>query len=194
MATSQTLEEEDAIVLATVNKFIELGQEASERIVNGKTPEKQDDKAEKILQLLTAYRRKDRLNDDNLESLLNAMKMLSGANSFPSVDPIIGQAVIYRVTGITDGGGGGGGSGDSRPTFDSFDPSGGVPPTIGSGTANAIKKGDQFYASDGTPGPGDGNPIGNVFGQDIYQGCVFTAKDNGAGDDRDLWHLSQDGY
>lgn len=195
MATSQTLQEENAIVLASVNKFIELGQEASERIINGMTPEKQDEKAEQILQLLTAYRQKDRLSDDNLESLLNAMKMLSGENSLPSVDPIVGQAIIYRITESSSSSSGGVSTGET-PYRGDYDPSGGSSPgaATGSGVAGAIRKGDEYYATDGTPGAGVGTPIGNVFGEDIYKGCLFKARVDGAGPSRNDWYLSQDAY
>lgn len=191
---SLVLVQENAIILAATEKFVELGQEAAVRVIGGMTCEKQDAKAEQILQLLTAYRRKDRLSDDNLESLLLALKKLSGGNNFPTVDPIVGQDITYRVTGITDGGGGdsGGGSGDPRPTFDAYDPTSGAQPTAGSGTSGAIKKGDQFYAT--KVGAGYGDAIGIVFGVAIYFGCIFTAKIPEAGNNRDDWYLSQEGF
>jgi hypothetical protein len=190
MATSQTLLQEDSIIAAAMDKFIDLGQEASERIVNGMTPEKEDEKAEQILQLLTAYRRRDQLSDDNLESLLLALKMLSGGNNMPTVEPVVGQSIVYRL-GTTSSSGGG--SGDPRPTFDAYNPVSGSPPSAGSGDLGAIKKGDGFYSTDGTPGAGDGTPIGNVFGQGIYKGCLWYAKTDGAST-RAEWWLSQDGY
>ncbi len=195
MATSLIFLQENAIIWAAVYKFIQLGSEASQRIIGGLSPAKQDEKAEQILMLLTAYRRKSQLTEDNMESILIALKNVSGGNSFPTVDSIIGMPNNYNVTGITIGvGGGGSGTGDSRPTFDAYNPASGMPPTVGSGDNGEIRQGDQFYATDGLAGPGDGNPIGTVFGQSIYKNCIFTAKIDGAGNNRAEWYLSQDTY
>lgn len=196
MASSEILLQENAIILASMEKFVELGQEASEKIINGKTPEKQDAKAEQILQLLTAYRRKAQLSDDNLESLLYALKQLSAGSSFPTIDPIVGQSTVYRVTGITDDDGedsGGGGTGEPAYRGD-YNPASGNPPgaTTGSGEAGAIIQGDEYYAT--TASSVYGEVIGNVFGQDVYHGCLFKARVNGAGASRADWYLSQDGF
>lgn len=101
---SEIFREENSIVLAAAERMVALGSEASQRILNGKQTDDQDAIAQSILLLLTAYRQKTNLSTDDLESILYDLRELSGDNSFPTINPIVGQDLIYLVEGNSGGG------------------------------------------------------------------------------------------
>lgn len=98
--------QENAIILAAYTKFVELGQTAAQKILNGKTPKKEDKQAQDISRYLTAYRSKSSLSTKQLEVVLYALLELSGASSFPSVNPLVGPPIIYIITTTGSSGGG----------------------------------------------------------------------------------------
>lgn len=95
---SEILEEENAIILASVTKMVDTGAEAASRILNGYETKKQDALTDKILKLLTAYRSKAELDEYQLAAILYELRNLSGEDEFPSISPIVGQAVINVIT------------------------------------------------------------------------------------------------
>lgn len=94
---SEILEQENAIILAAAQKMVSLGSEASQRYIAGKESKDKDEQNQKILILLTAYRRKTSLTDAQLESILYDLRTLSEEDDFPSVSPIVGQALEYII-------------------------------------------------------------------------------------------------
>lgn len=102
---SEIFLEENAIILAAAEKMVDLGQEAAERVVNGKEAKTQDATGLKILNLLTAYRQKINLTDKELEAILYDLKYISEESIFPTIDPIVGQALEYsiQINGPTPG-------------------------------------------------------------------------------------------
>lgn len=103
--------QENAIILAAYTRFVELGQEAAEKIINGREPIKEDNQAQNISTYLTVYRSKDSLDTKQLEAVLYALLDLSDANDFPTVNPLVGPPIIYVI--LTSGGGSGGGGDES---------------------------------------------------------------------------------
>lgn len=94
---AEIFQEENAIVLAAAEKMVALGSEAAQRSILGKESKTQEAKGEKILRLLTAYRKKDDLTDAQLESILYCLRQASESNVFPTIDPIVGQNLEYLV-------------------------------------------------------------------------------------------------
>lgn len=92
---SEILTQENAIILAAAQKMVALGSAASQKMVNGRESKQEDDQGELILRLLTAYRKKASLSNPQLESILYDLRKLSEANVFPSINPIIGQEIVY---------------------------------------------------------------------------------------------------
>lgn len=92
---SEILTQENAIILAASQKMVSLGSSASQKRINGRESSAEDTQGELILRLLTAYRKKIDLSEPQLESILYDLRKLSGANVFPSVNPIIGQEIVY---------------------------------------------------------------------------------------------------
>jgi hypothetical protein len=138
--------QENAIILAAYTRFVVLGQAAAVKVMGGKTPKKEDAQAAKLATYLKVYQSKASLSTKRLEAVLYALLELSDANSFPSVNPLVGPPIIYVI--VTSGGGG---------TVVAVIPDGvmvycdGVslasnlyPTTGGTGTAGAIKKGNIF--------------------------------------------------
>jgi len=101
---SEILEQENAVVLAAAEKMVSLGQTISERIVNGKQSKAEYEQANNILRLLTAYK-DNSFTDDDLESVLYCLKDLSEASLFPTVNPIVGQELVYLVDSESGGSG-----------------------------------------------------------------------------------------
>lgn len=102
--------QENAVILAAYTRFVELGQEAAEKVIGGYEPKKEDIQAEKIAQYLQVYQSKASLDTKQLEAVLYALLDLSDANEFPTVNPLVGPPIIYVI--LTSDGGGGGGGGD----------------------------------------------------------------------------------
>jgi len=100
---SEILLEENAIILAAAQKMVSLGSEASQAIIEGNEAKLQDAQGEKILRLLTSYRRKTALDDKQLESILYCLRSLSEDTVFPTISPIVGQDITYIGATITDG-------------------------------------------------------------------------------------------
>lgn len=92
---SEILTQENAIILAAAQKMVSLGSEASQKMVDGKEAKQEEIEGELILRLLTAYRRKTSLTDAQLEAILYDLRKLSGENVFPTVNPIVGQEIVY---------------------------------------------------------------------------------------------------
>lgn len=103
--------QENAVILAAYTRFVELGQEAAEKVIAGREPKKEDKQAQDISRYLKAYQSKASLDTKQLEAVLYALLDLSDANSFPTVNPLVGPPIIYII--LSSGGGGGGGGGDS---------------------------------------------------------------------------------
>lgn len=95
---SEILEQENAVVLAAAEKMVSLGQDISERVAAGKQNKDKYAHGVQILRLLTAYKN-NTYNDDDLEAVLYSLKELSEASLFPTVDPIVGQDLVYLVEG-----------------------------------------------------------------------------------------------
>ena len=100
---AEIFQEENAIILAAAEKMVALGSEAAQRSILGKESKTQEAKGEKILRLLTAYRKKDDLTDAQLESILYCLRQASESNVFPTIDPIVGQNLEYLVQEEGDG-------------------------------------------------------------------------------------------
>lgn len=96
---SEILEEENAIISAALTMMVDTGAEGASRIIEGREAKKQDAITDKILKLLTAYRSKAELTEPQLSAILYELRNLSGEDSFPSIDPIVGQEVIYNLIG-----------------------------------------------------------------------------------------------
>lgn len=94
---AEIFQEENAIILAAAEKMVALGSEAAQRSIIGKESKTQEAKGEKILRLLTAYRKKDDLTSAQLESILYCLRQASESNVFPTIDPIVGQNLEYLV-------------------------------------------------------------------------------------------------
>jgi hypothetical protein len=92
---SEILSQENAIILAAAQKMVSLGMEASEKVIVGIDSSVEDKQGELILTLLTSYRKKDSLTDKQLESILYDLRNLSGSYDFPTVNPIVGQEIVY---------------------------------------------------------------------------------------------------
>lgn len=92
---SEILTQENAIILAAAQKMVLLGSEASQKKVIGKDSDTEDVQGELILRLLTAYRKKVSLSDAQLESILYDLRKLSEESLFPTVNPIVGQEIVY---------------------------------------------------------------------------------------------------
>lgn len=95
---SEILEQENAVVLAAAEKMVSLGQDISERTAAGKQSKDKLSHGLQILRLLTAYK-DNTFNDDDLEAVLYSLRELSEAELFPTVDPIVGQELVYLVEG-----------------------------------------------------------------------------------------------
>jgi hypothetical protein len=96
---SEILQQENAIILAAAQKMVSLGSEAAQKAVEGKESKVEDKDGELILLLLTAYRRKASMTDAQLEAILYDLRKLSGEDEFPTVSPIVGQAIVYHFEG-----------------------------------------------------------------------------------------------
>jgi len=92
---SEILTQENAIILAAAQKMVSLGSEASQKKVIGKESDTEDIQGELILRLLTAYRKKASLSDAQLESILYDLRKLSEESLFPTINPIVGQEIVY---------------------------------------------------------------------------------------------------
>ena len=92
---SEILTQENAIILAAAQKMVSLGSEASQKVVNGREASAEDTQGELILRLLTAYRKKSSLTDPQLESILYDLRKLSEESLFPTINPIVGQEIVY---------------------------------------------------------------------------------------------------
>jgi len=93
---SEILEQENAVVLAAAEKMISLGQTISVNVADGKQAKSQYKQALQILMLLTAYK-DNTFTDDDLEAVLYGLKDLSESSLFPTVNPIVGQELVYLV-------------------------------------------------------------------------------------------------
>lgn len=89
--------EENSIVLEAAQKMVALGSEAAQLAILGKQSKTQDDKINKIVKLLTVYRRRADLSDDDLESILYDLRALTDASVFPTISPLVGQDLVYLV-------------------------------------------------------------------------------------------------
>jgi len=94
---SQISTQANAIILAATNRMIQLGAQASNNIVNGIESKKQLKTAKQILYLLTAYVHQADMTMALSDSLLYALRQLSGQYSFPGVSPIVGQALNVQI-------------------------------------------------------------------------------------------------
>lgn len=92
---SEILTQENAIILAASQKMVALGSTASQKRIQGREANQEETEGDLILRLLTAYRKKTSLSNPQLESILYDLRKLSGANVFPSVNPIVGQEIVY---------------------------------------------------------------------------------------------------
>lgn len=92
---SEILTQENAIILASAQKMVSLGSEASQKRVNGRESSAEDTQGELILRLLTAYRKKTSLSEAQLEAILYDLRKLSGSSVFPTVNPLVGQEIVY---------------------------------------------------------------------------------------------------
>lgn len=70
-------EQEDDILEDANIKLVELGQEAAERVLEGKQPDKQDAQAASITLYQKAYEKKDELTTKQQEALLYVLFQLS---------------------------------------------------------------------------------------------------------------------
>ncbi len=104
---SEILNQENAIILAAAQKLVALSASASEKFIDGDESGAavDDKKAELIIRLLTAYRKKDNLETNQLESILYDLRKLSGNNVFPTVNPIVGQELQYIINEGSSGDG-----------------------------------------------------------------------------------------
>lgn len=93
--------EENSIVLEAARRMVSLGSEAAQLSILGKQSKTQDEKINKILKLLTAYRRKDDMSTDDLESILYDLRGLTDTDIFPTISPIVGQSLVYLVNNET---------------------------------------------------------------------------------------------
>lgn len=92
---SEILTQENAIILAASQKMVSLGSSASQKRINGRESSAEDTQGELILRLLTAYRKKIDLSEPQLEAILYDLRKLSESSVFPSVNPIVGQEIVY---------------------------------------------------------------------------------------------------
>ncbi len=88
--------EENSIVLAAAQKMVSLGTTISERKLDGKEGEKYYTRGQNILRLLTAYNNND-FNDSELEAVLYCLRDLSEENIFPTINPVLGQELVYLI-------------------------------------------------------------------------------------------------
>lgn len=92
---SEILTQENAIILAASQKMVSLGSSASQKRINGRESSAEDTQGELILRLLTAYRKKIALSEPQLEAILYDLRKLSESSVFPTVNPIVGQEIVY---------------------------------------------------------------------------------------------------
>ena len=93
--TGEIFNEENSIIVTSAQKMVSLGSQAAQRILAGKEAKTQDAQADAILKLLTVYRRRADLSQDQLASILYDLRQLSEGNVFPTVNPIVGQGLTY---------------------------------------------------------------------------------------------------
>lgn len=94
---SEILTNENAIILASSEKMVELGTLGAQRLVAGKEDKLQVAEAWRIMILLRVYQNASELSDDDFEQLLYCLQMLSGESVFPTVSPIVGQEIINEI-------------------------------------------------------------------------------------------------
>ncbi len=94
---SEVLQQENAIILAVAEKLVSLGSEISQDLIEGKESKVKEKKWIKIFTLLTAYRKRATYSDDQLESILYDLRLLSEESVFPTVSPLVGQPIDYNI-------------------------------------------------------------------------------------------------
>lgn len=94
---SEILNQENAIILASARRLVSLGSDISQSIINGREEKLKESDLAKIIALLTAYRKKALMDDKQLESILYDLRNLSGEDEFPTVNPLVGQEINYRI-------------------------------------------------------------------------------------------------
>jgi hypothetical protein len=75
----------EAVVQAAAEKFVALGMEAGQRMVEGKDGKAKDREARKILYLLEAYRNRASLETNEVEAILYCLYQLSDLDEMPTV-------------------------------------------------------------------------------------------------------------
>lgn len=175
---SEILLEENAIILAALTRFSDLGMEAAIKMINGKESKTEDGISTKILQLLTAYRSKTELDDYQLGAILYELRNLSGEDEFPSINPIVGQQIIYIIGADT----GGGGTVEVGANYwndrGGWDASGGTYPIGGgSGTAGSIRRNDTWSLT-----------VGGILSGNYYEiNTIIIAMNDSPGQDGTKW-------
>lgn len=100
---AEILTEENSIILAATQKMVSEGFAAAQLILNGEEAYIEDESANKILTLLTVYKRKTDLEDKELEAILFCLKDLSEEDVFPTISPVVGLPIVYVEAISTDG-------------------------------------------------------------------------------------------
>ncbi len=159
---SEIFEEENAIILAAAEKMVALGSAAAQKYVNGKESKIDDENGQKILELLTAYRQKDNLENPQLESILYELRELSEESIFPTISPIVGQPLSYQVVGVLTG---------TYVDQGFWDASSNLFPGVGT------KRGYTWEIS----------VAGTLGGVDIYPGATIRALTDNPGQNLDNW-------
>lgn len=90
--------DENAIILASIQKMISLGTTAAQRLLDGKESRRQIDEGLKIVRLLNAYNAKADLTDAEIDAVLYCLKYTSGTSYFPTTSPIVGQPLVITIT------------------------------------------------------------------------------------------------
>lgn len=93
---SSILDEENAIVIASATKMVELGSLCGQNNVDGEESDENYEEGKKLFKLLKAYRKKDDLEENELSALLYCLRDLSDEDSFPTVSPLVGQELLIQ--------------------------------------------------------------------------------------------------
>jgi len=96
---SEISQQENAIILAVATKLVTLGSEISQNMINGKESKVKERKWIKIFTLLTAYRKRTSYTEDQLESILYDLRLLSEDSVFPTITSLIGIDILLTESG-----------------------------------------------------------------------------------------------
>lgn len=89
--------QQNAIILAAAQRFVSYGSEAAQLLVNGKETKHITKKGVKLLTLFKAYKKNSDLDTPEVDSLLYCLRLLSGQDSFPTQNPIVGQSLNVQI-------------------------------------------------------------------------------------------------